>query len=160
MDDTNHEPTASLNRQRDIITAKMSSPDYAHHFSDRNIPFGIASSIGHPELHAVTRLANWVVSLDDCQKSGLFDGIEELPEGIFANDTLNEFAALPKLVHRRVREVIQAKYWNGGLTMKKFPPTAVEPVVQVQMAMPVRVGDFAGTYTTFREKNPGCLTRC
>ncbi|SPQ25601.1 aa146949-21a9-4667-8181-d3948aef2746 [Thermothielavioides terrestris] len=120
----------------------MASPEYAHHFSDRNVPFGIASSKKHPEPRAVTRLGNSVIFLHDCLTSGLFEGINGLPGEVFANDTLNQFAALPKLVQRSVRQVIQDQYRKRG-DVSSFPPGSVEDITEVQMHMPVSVGDFA-----------------
>lgn len=125
----------------------MTSPDYAHHFSARNIPFGIASSDSHPKPQAVTRLGNSVIFLNDAHISGdLFGGVDGLPQGVFANDTLNNFAALPKSIHRRVREVIQSACVNGTLDAAKLPSGSVEDITQVQMHMPVTVSDFAGMY--------------
>jgi fumarylacetoacetase len=125
----------------------MTSPDYAHHFSARNIPFGIASSKVHSKPQAVTRLGNSVVFLHDCHSSSdLFRDVDELPHGVFADDTLNKFAALPKPIHRHVREAIQSLYVDGTLDVSKLPPGSGEDITQVQMHMPVTVGDFAGMY--------------
>ncbi|KAK4149410.1 hypothetical protein C8A00DRAFT_18895 [Chaetomidium leptoderma] len=127
----------------------MTSPDYAHHFSARNVPFGIASSTTHPKPQAVTRLENWVIFLYDCHTSGLFEEIDGLPRDIFANDTLNELAALPKSIQNNVRKVISEQTnQNGALDISNFPQGSVEDLTEVQMHMPVRVGDFAGTQPT------------
>jgi hypothetical protein len=123
--------------------AIMASPEYAHHFSVRNVPFGIASSTSHSNPQAVTRLGNSVIFLNDCHNAGLFDGVEGLPRGVLARETLNDFAALPKPIHRQVRQVIQDACKNGDVS--KFPPGSVENITEVQMHLPVRVGDFAGT---------------
>ncbi len=127
----------------DRFTA-MSSPDYAHHFSIRNIPFGVASADSHPKPEPVTRLGNSVVFLNACNNAGLFMFIRELPEDIFDSSTLNAFAALPKSVHQEVRKAIQDLYQLGNLTTERFPPGTVEDVSKVRMHMPVQVGDFAG----------------
>ncbi|KAK4119836.1 hypothetical protein N657DRAFT_674657 [Parathielavia appendiculata] len=119
----------------------MASPDYAHHFSIRNVPFGIASSKLHPNLQAATRLGNSVIFLNDCHEAGLFEGIDGLPPGVFANETLNEFAAYSKTICRHVRQAIQNAYQKGDAS--EFPSGSVEDITQVQMHMPVRVGDFA-----------------
>ncbi|KAK3904162.1 hypothetical protein C8A05DRAFT_13928 [Staphylotrichum tortipilum] len=121
----------------------MSSPDYAHHFSVRNVPFGIASADSHPEHQAVTRLENSVIFLNDCHTGGLFGHIEGLPLGIFAKSTLNAFAALPKSVQNDVRTAIQEAYGDGSLNTSVFPHGSVEDISKVQLHMPVEVGDFA-----------------
>ena len=125
----------------------MTSPDYGHHFSTRNIPFGIASSKRHPKPQGVTRLGNSAIFLHDCHTSSeLFGNIDELPQGVFADDTLNKFATLSKTIHRSIREAIQSVCQNGILDVSKLPPGSVEDITQVQMHMPVTVGDFAGRY--------------
>ncbi|KAH6649276.1 hypothetical protein F5144DRAFT_588034 [Chaetomium tenue] len=122
----------------------MTSPDYAHHFSARNIPFGIASSKKHPKPQAVTRIGNSVIFLHECHTgSELFEGIDGLPRRIFADETLNQFAALPKATHRNVREAIQSVCQNGNLDVSKLPAGSVEDITKVEMHMPVSVGDFA-----------------
>lgn len=128
----------------------MTSPDYARHFSVRNIPFGIASSARHPGPQAVTRLENTVIFLHECHATGLFDGIDGLPDGVFRNSTLNEFAALSKPVQKRVREAIQATYQRDNAGVTNFPESSVEDILQVQMHMPVSVGDFAGRCSVTR----------
>lgn len=136
----------------------MTSPDYAHHFSDRNVPFGIASSARRPEQQAATRLGNSVILLNDCHVAGVLDGVDGLPKGIFAGDALNDFAALPKGVQSRVREAVQARYRDGGGGVSGFPAGAVEDVGQVRMHLPVRIGDFAGELPWFCVLEKPCLT--
>jgi fumarylacetoacetase len=123
----------------------MTSPNYAHHFSIGNVPFGIASSKAHPQPQAVTRLGNSVIFLHDCHSDGLFSGIDGLPQDIFTHGALNEFAALSKPIHQHVREVIQATYGKEDDGVSNFPPSSLEDITQVEMHMPVTVGDFAGT---------------
>lgn len=125
--------------------ATMPSSDYSHHFSIRNVPFGIASSNSHPKPQGVTRLENSVIFLHDCHTGGLFEGIDGLPLGIFSHDTLNEFAALPKNVQQQVRKAIQNACPDGKLDVSKLPQGSIADIHDVQMHMPVRVGDFAGT---------------
>jgi fumarylacetoacetase len=123
----------------------MSSPDYSHHFSVHNVPFGIASSKSHPEAQGVTRLGSSVIFLHDCHTGGLFEGIDGLALGIFSQNTLNEFAALPKSVQQQVRKAIQNACHDGKLDVSKLPEGSTADIADVQMHMPVRVGDFAGT---------------
>lgn len=123
----------------------MASADYSHHFSFHNVPFGIASSKSHSRPQAVTRLGNSVVFLHDCHAGGLFDGIEGLPLNVFSHDTLNEFAALPKPIQQQIRKAIQDSCHDGTIDVSKLPQGSVADISQVQMHMPVRVGDFAGS---------------
>lgn len=122
----------------------MTSLEYASHFSDRNVPFGIASSRTHREPQAATRLGNSVLYLADLSHAGLFSAVEGLPDGVFERPTLNEFAALPKSVHNGVRGAIQHAFRAGGLDA--FPRGSVEDVSTVTMHLPVQICDFAGKY--------------
>ncbi|KAJ9144560.1 Fumarylacetoacetase [Pleurostoma richardsiae] len=110
------------------------------HFSDRNIPFGIACSKTHPERQAVTRLGDSVLFLSDLAAHGLFSKIKGLPDGVFSHDFLNAFAALGRSISRAVREVIQEIFRNGGLGA--FPQGAVEELDAVTMHLPVYISDF------------------
>ncbi|KAK0616438.1 hypothetical protein B0T14DRAFT_246782 [Immersiella caudata] len=120
----------------------MATKSYEHHFSSANLPFGIGSSAPtHEKPQAATRIDDSVIFLNDLAEDGLFSGIEGLPHGVFALDTLNEFAALPREVHQQVRRALQAALEDGGLS--RFPDKSVESVSKVAMHMPVRVGDFS-----------------
>lgn len=120
------------------------SGSYSHHFSRRNIPFGIASSAKHPSPQAATRVRNSVIFLHDCHSAGLFSSIG-LPANVFHSDTLNGFAALPKTAHRNVRQLLQvAIREDDAIKLDALPEGSVEHVDQVTMHMPVRVGDFTG----------------
>jgi fumarylacetoacetase len=120
----------------------MTSPNYANHFSDRNVPFGIASSATHQKPQAVTRLGNFVLYLDDLSAGGIFSTIEGLPDAIFTRQTLNDFAALPKTIHNGVRGLIQGVFQADGI--KGFPKGSVEDISTVTMHLPVQISDFAG----------------
>ncbi|ERS97069.1 fumarylacetoacetase [Sporothrix schenckii ATCC 58251] len=121
------------------------TPDYAGHFSDRNIPFGIASSAAHPQHQAATRIGNAVVFLADLAHAGTFASVAGLPGGVFAEATLNSFAALPQTVHTAVRTTIQALWRQGGDGggPSLFPRNSVEDISAVTLHLPVHVSDFA-----------------
>lgn len=121
------------------------SGTYSHHFSSRNIPFGIASSAKHPSPQAATRVRDSVIFLNDCLDAGVFKNITGLPAGVFEKDTLNDFAALPKSLHRSIRQVLQDVVGKGDdANLSALPTDAVEQVDQVTMHLPMRVGDFTG----------------
>ncbi|CAF3516306.1 hypothetical protein FGSG_04968 [Fusarium graminearum PH-1] len=114
----------------------MTSADYSHHFSDKNIPFGIASSAAHENPQAVTRLGNTVIFLNDLTKDLLKD-----IEGVFNQPTLNAFAALPRSVHQDVRKQIQSAHQKNGLD--GFSSASKEDVSAVTMHLPMEIKDFA-----------------
>jgi fumarylacetoacetase len=116
----------------------MTSPEYQSHFSLANIPFGVASSNSHPSPQCVTRLENNIIFLADLQRTGVFAEVASLPEVIFENSSLNEYAALPKSTQREVRTVLQE-------TLAKPLPTGfTEDISAVTLHMPVAVGGFTG----------------
>ena len=117
-------------------------PDYAHHFSDRNIPFGIASSATHLQPQAVTRLGNSVIFLQDLCKVGLFSYIGNLPHNVFYNSTLNEYAALSKDIHVSVRDVLKTRFQSSGV--QDLPNASKEDIQNVTMHLPVEIRDFIG----------------
>ncbi|GLI75221.1 hypothetical protein PoHVEF18_003474 [Penicillium ochrochloron] len=114
----------------------MASSDYQSHFSLANIPFGVASSNGHPSPQCVTRLENNVIFLADLQQAGVFADIASLPEGVFEKSSLNEYAALPKSTQREVRAVLQKAL------AKPLPTGFTEDISAVTLHMPVAV-DFS-----------------
>ncbi|KAF4980024.1 hypothetical protein FZEAL_3886 [Fusarium zealandicum] len=118
----------------------MAAKDFAHHFSEKNIPFGIASSSRHQSPQAATRLENTVVFLHDLQTQGFF---KDLPDGLFNQATLNSFAALDKSAHLAVRRTIQDKLHQNGLD--GLPAESKEDITLVTMHLPVEIRDFAGT---------------
>lgn len=120
----------------------MTSTHYAHQFSVKNIPFGIASSERHKNPQGVTRVENTIVFLNDLDRDGLFKSVDELPSSIFAQATLNSFAALPKSVTSGVRKSVQDAIERHG--MSSLPEGSTEDISKVTMHLPVDVKDFTG----------------
>ena len=120
----------------------MAATSYAHHFSSKNLPFGIASSPTHEKPQAATRVGDTVIFLNDLAEDGLFSDIEGLPGAVFVIENLNAFAALPRSVHRQVRRVLQALLEDGGFS--RLPNRSIDSMSNVSMHLPVRVSDFAG----------------
>ena len=111
----------------------MDSPQlgYSSHFGVNNIPFGIASSKSQLSPTCATRFEDHVIFL-----SQLNLGIQELPQHVFQQTSLNEFAALPRSIQQDVRREIQNQITNG------IPETAKAHISTVTMHLPVQVGDF------------------
>lgn len=122
----------------------MTPPNYAHHFSLKNIPFGIASSKKHVTPQVVTRIENTVIFLNDLAQAGYFKEVNwtGVSDGVFAESTLNSFAALPKSITGAVRLIIQEVIGERGLA--SLPSESTEDVPTVTMHMPVEVRDFTG----------------
>lgn len=116
----------------------MTSPlkGYASHFGLANVPFGIASSTLHPAKQCVSRYEDSVIFLTNIGPD--LEGIEGLPRDVFSQQTLNEFAALPRSVHQAVRTRLQQLLKTSGISS-----SAIEPIDAVTMHLPVRCNDFS-----------------
>ncbi|RAL13226.1 fumarylacetoacetate hydrolase family protein [Aspergillus homomorphus CBS 101889] len=110
--------------------------DYSHHFSIKNLPYGVASSTTRIGPQCATRLNNTVVFLDSLQENGVFNSVTGLPSGIFKSTTLNDFAALPKTLHTQVREALQLALQNG---VENLPAGSTADISEVQMHLPVSI---------------------
>ena len=109
-------------------------PGYASHFGIDNIPFGIASSQAHPLPTVVSRFEDTVIFL--VKLSDIFKDVDGLSSSAYEQATLNDFAALPRNVHKEVRERLQNAIQAG------LPSTAIESISAVRMHLPVACGDF------------------
>ncbi|KAF3354288.1 hypothetical protein VdG1_07753 [Verticillium dahliae VDG1] len=118
-----------------------SAAEYAHHFSQKNVPFGIASSPSRQRPRAATRIGNTVIWLEALHQNGFFSHIEGLPDDALSHETLNSFASLPKSVQSSVRRELQDAFERNGIDA--FPVSATEDIGAVTMHLPVAIGDFA-----------------
>ncbi|KAI9035085.1 uncharacterized protein KD926_004650 [Aspergillus affinis] len=117
----------------------MASPDYSHHFSIHNLPYGAASSPTH-RTQCATRLHNNVIFLGDLQRHGFFSAIPDLPARVFDEVTLNRYAALPKRIHHHVREILQSALASKDID--GLPESCRENVETVKMHLPVDIPNF------------------
>lgn len=120
----------------------MTSPDYAHHFSSRNIPFGIASSKENDKPQVATRIENTVLLLHSLYLDGFFSEVEGLAGDVVSQSTVNKLAALSKDVHRGIRKSIGDAFDKGGLNA--FPRQSRVDVSEATMHLPIEVRDFIG----------------
>ncbi len=118
-------------------------------FSLDNIPFGVGRVDGGKPL-AATRIGDFAVDLDALQKAGLFAEIN-LPEDVFQQPVLNDFIALGKPITNSVRTRIQELFSaeNGELRDNEAARlNAIRKVEDVEMLMPVHVGDYTDFYSS------------
>lgn len=120
----------------------MTSVDYSHHFSSRNIPFGIASSKTRHKPQVVTRIENTVLFLNDLYTHDFFSKVQGLDGDVLSCRTLNQLVALPKYIHRAIRETIGNAFDQFGFDA--FSPETKEDIAVVTMHLPINVGDFIG----------------
>lgn len=118
-------------------------------FPIQNIPFGIFStSVSGPR--AGTRIGNTVIDLYSLAIDGYFKdtGIEN--EEVFNQSTLNDFIALGRPVWQGVRDRISwiFDHQNKEAFSHKIFDTVLIPVEDVEMHMPVQVGDYTDFYSS------------
>ena len=123
------------------------APSFDDHFGLDNIPFGIVSSVPQVPPQAATRIRCFVVLLAPLARAGHFRDMDtDVPlTSVFAEHTLNTFAALPKSIHRGVRTTLQSLLTGidkQGQASPGLPSGCVIPAHGVQMHLPVRVGGF------------------
>jgi fumarylacetoacetase len=134
------------------------------HFSLANIPFGIISTSGTSPRPAVA-IGDHCLDLKAFAADGGFNDVK-IDTSVFSQPTLNAFAALGRPVHRTVRKYLQdvfaepTSYPRVLKDNEKLRQTALIPRDQVQMHMPMQIGDYtdfyAGKHHAF---NIGCLFR-
>lgn len=125
-------------------------------FPIQNIPFGIAKS--GKQVFVATRIGNTVVNLHQLAKMGFFDVNAE----VFKSYRLNKFIKLGKAFTRQVRDEISSIFSTENAANKgnQKITEALYRVEDVEMLMPVRVGDYTDFYSSEQHAyNVGCMFR-
>jgi len=113
-------------------------------FSIYNIPFGIYSKAGEKRIGS--RIGDMVIDLESCVKLNIFPGVE-LPDRIWRTGYLNEFIELGKATTRAVRSKIQEALCDENSMLKKASHVFI-PISEVEMHLPVRIGDYTDFYSS------------
>lgn len=119
-------------------------------FPVQNIPFGIMKP-RNDNPRPATRIGNTVIDLSALCDFGFFDklGIPDL--GVFNSPVLNDFIALGKPYWSSVRERVSELFniENDELQgIEEARKLALFPIEEVEMMMPVRVGDYTDFYSS------------
>ena len=123
-------------------------------FPIQNIPFGIAL-ISNKKV-AVTRIGDTVINLSKLYELGAFHNI--LTENYFDRDFLNEFLKKKKSDWRSVRDRISFIFSDVNNKLKFS--SALYELQNVEMCMPVQVGDYTDFYSSRQHAyNVGCMFR-
>ena len=123
-------------------------------FPIQNIPFGIAL-ISNKKV-AVSRIGDTVINLSKLYELGAFHNI--LTENYFDRDFLNEFLKKKKSDWRSVRDRISFIFSDVNNKLKFS--SALYELQNVEMCMPVQVGDYTDFYSSRQHAyNVGCMFR-
>jgi fumarylacetoacetase len=118
-------------------------------FPIQNLPFGIFSRPGKSPS-AATRIGDTVISLHALAKRGFFHKTGIDPE-VFSRPVLNDFIALGKPVWHSLRESLSDMFNLENHLMRDYVQTSEDilfPVQDVEMMMPVKVGDYTDFYSS------------
>lgn len=110
-------------------------------FPIQNLPYGIFSTIENPSPRVGTRLGDIVIDLAMLDDHGMFGN----HYGFFADASLNRFMAAGREVWRDIRQRLMrlAGEEHASLTRE-----ALIPVNEVQMHLPVEIGDYTDFYAS------------
>ncbi len=118
------------------------SPD--SDFSIHNLPFGIFSKNGGSKRVGVA-IGDYVIDLGAAHELGAFDGMD-VSSNVLENDFLNDFIALGKPTTNAVRLRLQEHLCDDSSPLKGSG--AMLPMNEVQMHLPVKVGDYTDFYSS------------
>ena len=130
-------------------------------FPIQNIPFGIFKT-EYLDAGAGVAIGDHVLDLVYLHEHGYFDGMD-LPAGVFNQDYLNSFIALGRsktgAVRNRIAELLEES--NTELKGNKADvEMCLIPMEEVEMLMPVKVGDYTDFYSSEQHAyNVGCMFR-
>ncbi|MCF8303866.1 MAG: fumarylacetoacetase [Bacteroidales bacterium] len=119
-------------------------------FPIQNIPFGIYQ-YGSNEPVVATRIGDTVIDLSSVAILGYFDGLNITDRGVFRRSYLNDFISLGKPVTNAVRDRIAEIFDETNEEAKndeRLKEKALIPVKDVNMLMPVKVGDYTDFYSS------------
>ncbi len=118
-------------------------------FPIQNIPFGVFLTKENV-VTVGTRIGDYAIDLGALHQLNYFEGIE-LTDTVFLQDTLNEFISDGKktwrLVRNRIADIFDAE--NSKLRdNKKHKEIVIFKIDEVEMQMPVIVGDYTDFYSS------------
>lgn len=129
-------------------------------FPIQNLPFGVFKT-KTLEARIGMAIGNHILDMALLRQHGFLYNLA-LPDGIFSQNTLNDFISLGKEITRAVRdrvsELLQVD--NPDLRDSSLMHEVLIPMNEATMLMPVKVGDYTDFYSSEQHAfNVGCLFR-
>lgn len=115
-------------------------------FTIHNLPYGIYSEADGIRKAGVA-IGDEIINLDYLQEKGLLDELS-IPDGIFCEDVLNDFMSLGKPVWTALRARLLELLDESNDELKSQKSAALVKQSDVQMHMPVQVGDYTDFYSS------------
>ncbi len=119
-------------------------------FPIQNIPFGIGR-INNQNPFVATRIGDTVINLNTLSHMGYFEPLLKTDSRVFENEVLNDFIALGKATTLAVRDKITEIFdlENARAAADdQLRAKALFSVEDVEMLMPVKVGDYTDFYSS------------
>lgn len=116
-------------------------------FPIQNLPYGVFSTADHPSPRVGVAIGDHVLDLAALQAAKLLD----LPEGVFAQGSINAFMALGPNVWRSTRARISALLRHDNAELRdnaELCAKALLPMHQVKLHLPLRVEGFTDFYSS------------
>jgi len=118
-------------------------------FPIQNIPFGIVRI--NEKSRPATRIGDFVIDLSAMTDYGLFDRLNIEDLSVFYAPVLNDLISLGKLTWTAVRNRISEVFQEGNNELAgdaEARQQIIFPIHEVQMMMPVHVGDYTDFYSS------------
>ncbi|WP_047309591.1 fumarylacetoacetase [Rhodopseudomonas palustris] len=129
-------------RLRSFVDVKPGSD-----FPIQNLPYGVVSTAHHPSPRVCVAIGDHVLDLAALQAAKLLD----LPEGVFAQGSINVFMALGPNLWRSTRARISALLRQDNAELRddaELRAKALLPMHQVKLHLPLRVEGFTDFYSS------------
>jgi fumarylacetoacetase len=119
-------------------------------FPIQNLPFGVVSTLTHPEHKFVAvRIGDHVLNLATLANEGYFNDLP-FSAHVFQQDFLNPIMKYGKLAIRalrnRISELLQED--NNSFRLQQEHHAALIPVTSVHTHLPVQIGDYTDFYSS------------
>lgn len=122
-----------------------------HPFPIQNLPYGVIRSQAKGIPHPAVRIGDLVLDLQTVEAAGLLRGAAPSGVELFQADVLNPFLQQPRSVWRRVRARISELLRHDQALLRDdaaLRAAALLPAGDVQMCMPVSIGDYTDFYSS------------
>ncbi len=127
-----------------------------------NLPFGIMHN-AWLKPRVATRIGDTVIDLSVLAEAGYFSTLQQDLVRVFRQDSLNDFIALGKPVWKAVRERLLSIFSVDDPSLRDkvvFRNQALLLAKEVEMLLPVRIGDYTDFYSSLEHAtNVGLMFR-
>jgi len=121
------------------------------HFPIQNLPYGVGRPRSGGDARVLTAIGDHVLDLAAVQEAGLLRDCAGLPEGTFAQSSLNPFMALGRPVWSAVRSRITQLLSEDEPALRGDEPLvkqALVPAAEFEMMLPAEIGDYTDFYSS------------